>query len=260
MAQTATLQYREPTPPVALYSVRTARVEPRISSACSDCPLRTLCLPTGMRMEEVREVDGLVFTRRRVRRGEHLYRTGEPFKSFYAFRSGFFKTYVDGPDGQSQTIAFPMAGDVVGLDGIETDTHRLNVVALDDGEVCVIPYAHFESLATRVPSLQRQLHKLMSREIVREQELMKLLGGMRAEARVAAFLIALSDKFAIRGYSASQFRLRMSREEIGSYLGLKLETVSRVLSRFQESGLIDVELRSLVINDAKKLAAVVPDL
>jgi len=260
MEQTATLRYRERTPSAALHSVRTARSEPRISSACSDCPLRTLCLPTGMRMEEVLEVDGLVFTRRRVRRGEHLYRTGEVFKSFYAFRSGFFKTYVDGPDGDSQTIAFPMAGDVVGLDGIETDTHRLNVVALDDGEVCVIPYAHFEALALRVPSLQRQLHKLMSREIVREQELMTLLGGMRAEARVAAFLLALSDKFAIRGYSASQFRLRMTREEIGSYLGLKLETVSRVLSRFQENGLITVELRSLVIHDAKKLAAVTPDL
>ena len=201
-----------------------------------------------------------MFARRRLRRGEHVYRAGEPFKSFYAFRSGFFKTYVDGPDGQNQAIAFPMAGDVVGLDGIETDTHRLNVVALDDSEVCVIPYAHFESLAMRVPSLQRQLHELMSREIVREQELMTLLGGMRAEARVAAFLLALSERFASRGYSASQFRLRMTREEIGSYLGLTLETVSRVLSRFQEIGLIGVELRSLVINDAKKLAAVVPDL
>ena len=260
MFQTSTLQHREPMRPVAFHGVRTAASAPRVSSACSDCPLRTLCIPTGMRTEEVREVDGLVFARRRVRRGEHLYRAGEPFKSFYAFRSGFFKTYVVGPDGQSQTIAFPMAGDVVGLDGIETDTHRLNVVALDDGEVCVIPYAHFESVAMRVPSLQRQLHKLMSREIVREQELMTLLGGMRAEARVAAFLLALSKRFASRGYSATQFHLRMTREEIGSYLGLKLETVSRVLSRFQENGLIGVELRSLVINDAKKLAAVMPDL
>jgi CRP/FNR family transcriptional regulator len=260
MLQTPTAQRRESTRSVAFHSVRQAPPVPRISSACSDCPLRTRCIPTGMSTEEVREVDGLVFARRRLRRGEHLYRAGEPFKSFYAFRSGFFKTYVDGPDGQSQAIAFPMAGDVVGLDGIGTDTHRLNVVALDDGEVCVIPYAHFESLAMRVPALQRQLHKLMSREIVREQELMTLLGGMRAEARVAAFLLALSEKFASRGYSATQFRLRMTREEIGSYLGLKLETVSRVLSRFQEIGLIGVELRSLVINDVEKLAGVVPDL
>jgi CRP/FNR family transcriptional regulator len=260
MAQTATLQYREPTRPVAFHVVREAAPQLRTSSACSDCPLRALCLPTGMRSEEMREVDELVFARRRLRRGEHLYRAGESFKSFYAFRSGFFKAYVDGPDGQSQVIGFPMAGEVVGLDGIETDVHRLNVVTLDDGEACVIPYAHFESLAMRVPALQRQLHKLMSREIVREQELMTLLGGMRAEARVAAFLLALSEKFAKRGYSATQFRLRITREEIGSYLGLKLETVSRILSKFQENGLIGVELRSVAIVDAKTLAKIVPDL
>jgi len=260
MVQTAPLQYREPTSPIALHVVRGSAPQTRISSACSDCLMRALCLPTGIRPEELREVDEVVFARRRLRRGEHLYRAGEPFKSFYAFRSGFFKTYVDGPDGHSQVIGFPMAGEVVGLDGIETDIHRLNVATLDDGEACVIPYAHFESLAMRVPALQRQMHKLMSREIVREQELMTLLGGMRAEARVAAFLLALSAKFAKRGYSATQFRLRMTREEIGSYLGLKLETVSRVLSRFQDSGLIGVELRSLVIVDAKKLAAIVPDL
>ena len=260
MAQTATLQYRESTPSVAFDAVRTATSGSRMSGACSDCPVQTMCIPTGMRTEEVRQLDGLVFARRRLRRGEHLYRAGEPFKSLYAFRSGFFKAYIDGPDGESRTIGFPMAGEVVGLDGIETETHRLNVVALDDGEACVIPYAHFESIAIRVPVLQRQLHKLMSREIVREQQLMGLLGSMRAEARVAAFLLALSDKFAMRGYSAAHFRLRMTREEIGSYLGLKLETVSRALSRLQESGLIAVELRSLVIVDAKKLAALVPDL
>lgn len=260
MALTVTLHHRPSTPPPALHTFRGMRPATGVSTSCSDCPLRNLCLPTGMRPEEVRQVDEVVFSRRRLRRGEHLYRAGEPFKALYAFRSGFFKTYVDGPDGQSQVIDFPMAGQVVGLDGMETDAHRLNVVTLDDGEVCVIPYAHFEFVAMRVPALQRQLHKLMSREIVREQELMTLLGGMRAEARVATFLLALSEKFAARGYSAAQFRLRMTREEIGSYLGLKLETVSRVLSRFQENGLISAQLRSIAIVDPEKLAGVVPDL
>jgi CRP/FNR family transcriptional regulator len=260
MMQAATVKHREPAPNIGFRPLAPTRPAAAISSTCSDCPLRALCLPTAVRPEEVGLLDGLVFSRRRIRRGEHLYRAGDAFKSLYAFRSGFFKTYVDGADGQSQVICFPMAGEVVGLDGIETETHRLNVIALDDGEVCVIPYAHFESIAMRVPALQRQLHKLMSREIVREQELMTLLGGMRAEARVAAFLIALSDKFAARGYSSTQFLLRMTREEIGSYLGLKLETVSRTLSRFQEGGLITAQLRSIVIVDVKKLAAVVPAL
>jgi len=260
MAQTATLQRRPTTPNAVFQTSRPTRSAAGIATPCSDCSLRAHCLPSGMRPEDVLSIEEVVFSHRRLRRGEHLYRAGEPFKSLYAFRSGFFKTYVDGFDGHTQVIDFPMGGQVVGMDGIETDSHRLNVVTLDDGEVCVIPYAHFEFVSARVPALQRQLHKLMSREIVREQELMTLLGGMQAQARVATFLLALSEKFAARGYSAAQFRLRMTREEIGSYLGLKLETVSRVLSRFQANGLISAQLRSIAILDSAKLAAVVPDL
>jgi CRP/FNR family transcriptional regulator len=207
---------------------------------------------------ELRRLPDLVFARRRLRRGEHLYREGDPFRSLYAFRSGFFKTYVDAADGQTQVVGFPMAGEVVGLDGVETEAHQLNVVTLDDGEACVIPYDRFESLAMRIPPLARQLHKLMSREIIREQELMTLLGGMRAEARVAAFLLGLSRKFAAHGYSSRQFHLRMTREDIGSYLGLQLETVSRVLSRFHEHGLITAHVRSVTIVDAPRLSAMVP--
>jgi CRP/FNR family transcriptional regulator len=238
-----------------------ARVSARsVSASCSDCALRMHCVPAGIPDGELRLLGDLAFSRRRLRPGEHLYRTGDPFRSLYALRSGFFKTYVDGADSESHIIAFPMAGEVVGLDGFGTDTHQLNVVTLDDGEACVIPYGRFESLAMRVPSLQRQLHKLMSREIVREQELMTLLRGMRAEARVAAFLLALSAKFAARGYSATQFRLRMTREDIGSYLGLQLETVSRVISRFHGNGWIAAHARSITIADAAKLGALVPNL
>lgn len=232
----------------------------QLSTRCSGCAARAMCLPSGVGRQELLDLDSIVHSRRRVHRGEHIYRAGEPFRSLYAFRSGFFKSYIDTPDGETQVVGFPMAGEVVGLDGIESDAHRLNVVALDDGEVCVIPYAHFEALAMRAPALQRQLHKLMSREIVREQELMSLLRGMRAESRVAAFLLGLSDRFAARGYSATQFRLRMTREEIGGYLGLKLETVSRVLSRFGESGLISAQVRSITIVDAAGLRAIAPEL
>jgi CRP/FNR family transcriptional regulator, anaerobic regulatory protein len=237
-----------------------ARTPPTpMPTLCSTCALRPTCLPCGMLPQDLPEVDGLIYTRRRVRAGEHLYRAGEPFRALYAFRTGFFKSYVDAPDGQTQVIGFPMAGEVVGMDGIATDHHRLSVIALDDGEACVIPYSHLQSVALRIPALQHQLHKLMSREILREQGLMTLLGSMRADARVAAFLLGLSEKFAARGYSATQFHLRMTREEIGSYLGLKLETVSRVLSRFQEQGLIKAQVRSITIVDVKGLKTVVPE-
>lgn len=235
-----------------------AHPQARASNSCTDCALRSRCLTAGIQDAELGRLRDLVFARRRLRRGEHLYREGDPFRSLYVFRSGFFKTYVDAADGQTQVVGFPMAGEVVGLDGVETEAHQLNVVTLDDGEACVIAYDHFESLAMRVPALARQLHKLMSREIVREQELMTLLRGMRAEARVAAFLLGLSGKFAAHGYSSRQFHLRMTREDIGSYLGIKLETVSRVLSRFHENGLISAHVRSVTIVDAPGLSALVP--
>ena len=227
----------------------------RCSTLCSTCALRSTCLPCGLPQQETGDFDELVYSRRRIRRGEHLYHAGDAFTSLYAFRVGFFKSYVDAPDGQTQVLGFPMAGEVVGLDGIETGWHRLNVVALDDGEACVIPYDHFRAISLRLPAVQHQMLKMMSREIVREQELIALLGGMRAESRVAAFLLALSGKFAARGYSASEFHLRMTRDEIGSYLGLKLETVSRALSQFQDKGLIKVNLRSIAIVDMPGLRA-----
>jgi CRP/FNR family transcriptional regulator len=253
----------EPNAPVR----RVTFVKPRAEAAmvqnptlCSSCALRSICLPRGLQQHDAAHFDQLIYSRRRVRRGEHVYHAGDGFKSLYAFRLGFFKSYVNTSDGHTRVIGFPMAGDVVGMDGIETDRHQLNVVALEDGEVCVIPYSNFMAVALRVPTLQHQMYKMMSREIVREQELMALLGGMRADSRVGAFLLALSDKFAARGYSAIQFHLRMSREEIGSFLGLKLETVSRVFSRFQDKGLIKAHLRSVTIADLSGLRAVVSDL
>jgi CRP/FNR family transcriptional regulator len=235
-----------------------ARVQPlpRVPTACSSCGLRELCLPCGLVKEDLTRVDELVYSRRRVKRGEHLYRAGDPFHALYAFRTGFFKSYIQTADGRTHVTGFQMAGDVVGLDGIESGQHKLDVVALEDGEVCVIPYAELEALASRTPALQKHLHRLMSREIVREQAQLMLLGTMRAESRVAAFLLNLARRFASRGYSATEFNLRMTREEIGSYLGLKLETVSRIFSRFQERGLISAQNRYVKVLDRGALEAV----
>jgi CRP/FNR family transcriptional regulator len=231
------------------------RAPARCPTLCATCGLRGMCLPCALPQDELHELDGLVYARRRVRRGEHVYRAGDPFRSLFAFRTGFYKSYVAAADGRTQVTGFQMAGDVVGLDGIEADRHVLSIAALEDGEVCVIPYAHIESLSARVPGFAHHIHRTMSREIVREQGIMAMLGSMRAEARVAAFLLGLSQRFAARGYSSTEFNLRMTRDEIGSYLGLKLETVSRILSKFQSARLISAQLRYVRIVDAAGLSA-----
>ena len=156
-------------------------------------------------------------------------------------------------DGRDQVTGFQMTGEVLGLDGISTEHHSCNAIALEDSEVCVIPFSRLEELSRQVESLQHQFHKIMSREIVRDHGVMMLLGSMRAEERLAAFLLNMSQRFNARGFSSQEFNLRMTREEIGSYLGLKLETVSRAFSRFQEDGLISVQQKHVLLLDAAGL-------
>ena len=215
--------------------------------ACSACNLRELCLPVGLSDEELSSIDDIIGTRRTVRRGESLFHAGEAFTALYAVRTGFFKTVVSAADGREQVTGFQMAGELIGLDGISTDHHSCDAIALEDSQVCMIPYSQLETLSREVTLLQHQFHKIMSREIVRDHGVMLLLGSMRAEERLAAFLLNLSQRFKARGYSPAEFNLRMSRDEIGSYLGLKLETVSRAFSRFQEDGLLSVHQRKIRI-------------
>jgi CRP/FNR family transcriptional regulator len=227
-----------------------------IKTACSNCNLRELCLPYGLNLEELERLDDLVSTRRRIKRGDHLYRAGEAFDAIYAIRSGFFKTDVLLEDGRDQVTGFQMAGELLGLDGISTERHTCNAIALEDSEICAIPFSRLESLSREIHTLQHHFHKVMSREIVRDHGVMMLLGTMRAEERLAAFLLNLSQRFTARGFSHAEFYLRMTREEIGSYLGLKLETVSRAFSRFQEEGHIAVQqkhIRILNVNGLKAL-------
>ncbi len=226
---------------------------------CSSCNLRELCLPVGLSHEGLDRLDSLVAARRTVARGESLFRAGEVFSSLYAVRTGFFKTCVSSEDGRDQVTGFQMTGELLGLDGIGTDSHTCNAVALEDSKVCVIPFSQLEALAHEFSELQHQLHKIMSREIVREHGVMLLLGSMRAEERLAAFLLNLTQRLQTRGFSASSLILRMTREEIGSYLGLKLETVSRTFSKFQEDGILEVKQRQIRILDQDKLQKLVND-
>jgi CRP/FNR family transcriptional regulator len=228
-----------------------------LKAACSSCNLRELCLPVGMSNEQLDQLDGMVATRRAVQRGESLFRCGDEFRSLYAVRTGFFKTCVSSEDGRDQVTGFQMAGELLGLDGIGTDRHTCDAVALEDSHVCVIPYTELENLSRELSDLQHQFHKIMSREIVRDHGVMLLLGSMRAEERLAAFLLNLTQRLKARGFSPTALILRMTREEIGSYLGLKLETVSRTFSKFQDDGLLEVKQRDIRILDQDGLELLV---
>jgi len=223
---------------------------PTCNVACSSCNLREICLPVGLTQAELEHIDlRLVAGRRKVARGETLFRAGDRFDAVFAVWTGFFKTCVSSKDGRGQVTGFQMGGELIGLDGIGTRRHEVDAVALEDSQVCVIAYDELEALAREVVSLQQQFHKIMSREIVRDHGVMLLLGSMHAEERVAAFLLNLTHRLRARGLSASSVLLRMSREEIGSFLGLKLETVSRTFSKFQANGLLFVRQRQIQITD-----------
>jgi CRP/FNR family transcriptional regulator len=202
------------------------------------------------------KVDAVVAGRRKVKRGAALFRNGEAFTSLFAIRSGFFKTSVHAVDGRAQVTGFQMAGEIIGLDGIVSDHHTCDAIALEDAEVCVMPFDRVGELSREIGALQHHVHSIMSREIVREHGVMLLLGSMRADERLAAFLLNLVQRLHARGFSRSELVLRMTREEIGSYLGLKLETVSRTFSRFAEDGLIEVRQRHLRILDQQALHSV----
>ena len=214
-------------------------------------------MPLGLTPAELDRVDDVVASRRKVKRGSTLFRTGEKFTSLFAIRTGFFKTSVVSEDGKDQVTGFQMAGEVIGLDGIVNDQHTCDAVALEDAEVCVMPFDRVEELSREVVSLQRHVHKIMSREIVREHGVMLLLGSMRAEERLAAFLLNLVQRLNARGFSQTELVLRMTREEIGSYLGLKLETVSRTFSKFVEDGIVEVKQRHIRIVNAEMLKDIV---
>ena len=228
-----------------------------IKIACSNCNLRELCMPIGMDADELKRVDELVTKRPFVKRGTALFRMGDPFTSLYAIRSGFFKTIISTDDGREQVTGFQMAGEILGLDGIATDLHTCDAVALEDTEVCALPFDRIEEIAREVKALQHHVHKIMGREIVREHGVMLLLGNMRAEERLAAFLLNLVQRLQERGFSSSDLVLRMTREEIGSYLGLTIETISRTFSKFSSDGLITVNQRHIHIENAEGLKRLV---
>ena len=218
-------------------------------SSCAGCAVRKLCMPVEIDAEAAELFDDLVSTHIRLRKGDALFRAGDRFTSLFAIRVGSCKTTTITDDGSEQVSGYHLPGEILGYEGIGGDAYSCQAVALEDTEVCVLPFERIEKLAQNSPAFQRQLYRLLSAAILRERTSTVMLGTMRAEQRLAAFLLDLSNRYRSRGYSSSEFVLRMTREEIGSHLGLKLETVSRLFSRFAEEGLIGVQGRVIHLID-----------
>jgi CRP/FNR family transcriptional regulator len=221
---------------------------------CAECRFSGMCLLRGLEPADVALFDGIV-RRHRIGRDVYLYRIGQPFTSLYAIHFGHFKTAQVDRRGAQQVTGFAMSGELLGLDAIAGGHHACDAVALEDSEVCEIPFARLQELFGKIPHLLQQFHCMMSQEIQREQALMLVLGNMRAEQRFACFLLNLSERYAQRGYSPVSFQLRMSRDDIGGYLGLTIESVSRLVAKFRNNGWIRLDNRKLEIADRAALEA-----
>ncbi len=215
--------------------------------------LSEIAVMLGVPIDVPAGVTEVEFPVRRLQPGETLCRAGDEFEALYVVRSGFLKTVSLDRAGNEQVLAFPMRGDAIGVDGFDQGHYAADAIALESCHVIIVPFVRIAGLGHRIPGIERLIYALFNRELVHRQNMVRLLGMLNAEARVAAFLLDLSERFGRLGCSRSSFVLRMTREELGSYLGIKLETVSRALSAFAASGLVDVSRREMVLNDVDEL-------
>ena len=221
--------------------------------ACQDCSLYQLCLPVEIAGPDLAQLDLIIRRRRPLRRGEYLFRAGDPLRIVYAVRSGSVMTFAGSSRGDDHVTGFHLPGELIGLDAIGTGAHPCSARALETSSVCEVAYEGLEDLSMKIRGLQRQLLRLMSREIHHDEKMLAVLGGAAAEERLASLLYDMAGRFRVRGFSARVFRLSMSRQEIGSYLGLAVETVSRLFTRLQAEGLLSVQNRYVTIHDLDRL-------
>lgn len=229
----------------------------KIKVACKNCSLSTLCLPMGLTPDDVDRLDAIVKRNRPLQRGDHVFRTDDGFRSLYVVKTGSVKTYTQCADGSEQVVGFHLPGEILGLDAIESLKHGCSARVLETSAICELPFDRLSELSGTMPSLQHQMFRLLSKEIGQDTEMLALLGKSTAEERLASFLVSLSNRFKRRGFSATDFFLSMSRQEIGSYLGLALETVSRLFTRFQDENLLKVERKHVQILDLEGLQALI---
>ncbi len=220
---------------------------------CADCRLASICLPISLEIEDIDKLDDIIQRGRPIHKDESLYHAGEQFKSVFAIRSGTIRTIKITEDGEEQVTGFYLPGEIVGMDGLASNVHTNSATALETAAVCEIPFSRLEELSSKVPSLQRRFFQLMSKEIMHDQQLITLLSKNSAEERIGALLLSISSRNANRGLSAKDFFLPMSRSDIGNYLGLTIETVSRVFSKLNKQGIINLDKKHVVIRDIDEL-------
>ena len=234
--------------------IKTTKTAASCAIRCQDCSISTLCIPLGLNSDELDELDNIIERKKPIQKGQELFKAGESLKSLYAIRSGTVKSYTITEQGEEQITAFHLAGDLIGFDAINSGNHPSFAQALETAMVCEIPYEVLDDLSGKMPRLRQQIMRLMSSEINGDQQMILLLSKKTAEERLASFLHGLSTRFSERGFSAKEFRLTMTRGDIGNYLGLTVETVSRLLGRFQKNSLIEVDGKYIRILDAVELA------
>ena len=211
----------------------------------------------GLDPNDMDRLDEIVKRNRPLHRGDYLFREGDKFQCLYIVKTGSVKTYAPSEDGGEQGLGFHLPGELIGLDAIEKSRHHCSARVLETSAVCEVPFHQLEDLSTTIPSLQHQMYRLLSREISQDENMLTLLGKKNAEERLAAFLLSLSERFKRRGFSPSDFHLSMSRHEIGNYLGLAVETISRLFTRFQDEKLLKVERKHIQLLDIERLRCVV---
>ena len=220
---------------------------------CHDCSMSTLCIPVALNSNELDQLDEIIERKKPIQKGELIFKSGDELKSLFAIRSGTVKSYTITEQGEEQITGFHLAGDVVGFDGIQTEKHQSFAQALETSMVCEIPFTTLDELSATMPKLRKQIMRLMSNEITNDQDMILLLSKKSAEERLAAFLSNLASRFGDRGFSPKEFRLTMTRTDIGNYLGLTVETISRILGRFQKSELIEVNGKYITIKNFDEL-------
>lgn len=235
--------------------VRPCPHNPTIS--CASCRLSELCLPIALNKSEIHQLDEIVQRNRPLKKGDHLYRQNDTFRSVFAVRSGSFKSYVLGADGQGRVTGFFMPGEIIGMDGIASKAYSNSTVALEHASVCEIPFSQLERLSHQLPNLQHHFFAIMGNEIAKDQQIHTLLSSYTAEERIASFLLSLSSRFARVSLAPDKFLLHMTRGDIGEYLGLTLETVSRIFTGLQKKGIILVKNKEIEILDFDKLKAII---
>ena len=225
----------------------------RLKATCSNCNLHELCLPRGLNLNDLEKLDHVVKGSRPIHKGDYIFRSSDDFVSFYAVRSGSVKSYILNESGEEQIIGFYFPGEILGFDAVDQHQHTCSAVAMETTTFCSLPYEKIHEICVEVPDLQNQMFRLMSRELSNENKLLLTINKRSAEERIATFLVSLSSRFHKLGYSAKEYNLPMSRQEIGNYLGLTIETVSRLFTKFQRNGLVKINKKAIKLENLPAL-------